>query len=476
MAEKARKMALWGVLGCVGAVLGVVWGVRAVGAVEGVGGGPGGLDGDSAAGGITEVADCAEFEITEVFTNYKNDQSEQFVEFLNPTAETLSLQGCVVRTKYSNKVLEAVFGEVSVGAGEYRAYSLQSLGLRVAKAPKLERVMELWDGLEVVDGDGGGAENSGGEGAENSGGAMVLAVELAGLPKSSAGKAWALVDGEWVNATPTPSADNLTAPEFIEVEPEVENEPLIDSEPVAEQKTEALKVVAEPEPVVAAEVGPEVGPEVEPKIVSEIASGVGDVVVDEAAENKEEPEQKQYADCGEGRYRNPETNRCKKVETEAAKTLTPCAVGYERNPETNRCKKVAVASGLVPCAEGYERNPETNRCRKVRENTGVAAGFGVPDSGGDGSEVGGDAAGVLGAVGAVFQGDDGQIQGWRVVLAAVGVLVVLAVICWVLREKLRKIAIFARVFDVIQGFGDKIRAKLVQMLTKNDSGEEADNG
>ncbi len=38
---------------------------------------------------------------------------------------------------------------------------------------------------------------------------------------------------------------------------------------------------------------------------------------------------------------NPETNRCKKVETAKQKE---CAEGYERNPETGRCKKVITAT------------------------------------------------------------------------------------------------------------------------------------
>ena len=93
--------------------------------------------------------------------------------------------------------------------------------------------------------------------------------------------------------------------------------------------------------------------------------------------------------CGEGKYRNPETNRCKSTETTTAlsacpvgqtrnpetnrcrsnavtaSTLTPCKEGQYRNPETNRCKSIETASVLVPCKEGQERNPETNRCRNI---------------------------------------------------------------------------------------------------------------
>ncbi len=72
-----------------------------------------------------------------------------------------------------------------------------------------------------------------------------------------------------------------------------------------------------------------------------------------------------YAPCPEGKFRNPETNRCKNIES-AVSQLTPCDEDEYRNPDTNRCRKISSSSSsLVPCDEGEERNPETNRCRKV---------------------------------------------------------------------------------------------------------------
>jgi hypothetical protein len=79
-------------------------------------------------------------------------------------------------------------------------------------------------------------------------------------------------------------------------------------------------------------------------------------------------------DCPAGKFRNPETNRCKSYET-LTSILAACAEGYYRNPETNRCKKITKATAtLTPCKEGYERNPETNRCRQIRENNGADYG------------------------------------------------------------------------------------------------------
>lgn len=77
------------------------------------------------------------------------------------------------------------------------------------------------------------------------------------------------------------------------------------------------------------------------------------------------PSAASLAPCKEGQYRSEETNRCRSIAA-AASALKPCADDQFRNPETNRCKKIAADSDVLKeCAEGYERNPDTNRCRKV---------------------------------------------------------------------------------------------------------------
>lgn len=102
------------------------------------------------------------------------------------------------------------------------------------------------------------------------------------------------------------------------------------------------------------------------------------------------------APCGEGKYRNPLTNRCRNLATDAAvlaacdadeyrnpdtnrcrkiitATLAACDLGEERNPATNRCRNVlAAATTLAACKEGQERNPETNRCRAVKSTAASA--------------------------------------------------------------------------------------------------------
>jgi len=78
--------------------------------------------------------------------------------------------------------------------------------------------------------------------------------------------------------------------------------------------------------------------------------------------------------CAEGQYRSPETNRCRLTTSTTGVTLTPCKEGQERNPATNRCRSIASAlAELLPCDEGYERNPATNRCRKSVVATGQPA-------------------------------------------------------------------------------------------------------
>lgn len=81
--------------------------------------------------------------------------------------------------------------------------------------------------------------------------------------------------------------------------------------------------------------------------------------------------------CDEGKERNPVTGRCRSVTTTKS-TLTPCGEGQERNSVTNRCRSIASAvAELLPCDEGYERNPTTNRCRKIKTVDMPLAGYPV---------------------------------------------------------------------------------------------------
>lgn len=108
---------------------------------------------------------------------------------------------------------------------------------------------------------------------------------------------------------------------------------------------------------------------------------------------------KLLSSCKEGYFRNPDTNRCKKYNTTSNsksttlsqplqtknnqtlsqtktktkaknKTLSPCANGKYRDPNTRRCRtipatKLAIARDKA-CPAGQERSPATHRCRKVK--------------------------------------------------------------------------------------------------------------
>lgn len=108
-------------------------------------------------------------------------------------------------------------------------------------------------------------------------------------------------------------------------------------------------------------------------------------------------------DCGEGKFLNPKTNRCKNLqevsETSTGKTITTydpetgegttvkiCNEGYYLNEETNRCNKVKIeeietakeqdsveessnkssSTENKTCPEGKFLNPNTNRCKNIQ--------------------------------------------------------------------------------------------------------------
>ena len=71
-------------------------------------------------------------------------------------------------------------------------------------------------------------------------------------------------------------------------------------------------------------------------------------------------------ECPAGKYRNPDTGRCRTVE-EAVNELATCPEGQARSTETNRCRSLATLAKatLTACGEGQERNPLTGRCRSI---------------------------------------------------------------------------------------------------------------
>ncbi len=79
--------------------------------------------------------------------------------------------------------------------------------------------------------------------------------------------------------------------------------------------------------------------------------------------------------CDADQYRNPETGRCRKIALATAQT--PCKDGQYRSEETGRCRNSTTVSALAPCKEGQERNPDTNRCRNTAAKSVPDAAFAV---------------------------------------------------------------------------------------------------
>ncbi len=77
----------------------------------------------------------------------------------------------------------------------------------------------------------------------------------------------------------------------------------------------------------------------------------------------------EYKTCPAGKVINEVTGNCVNAST-LSTTLKDCGEGKYRNPETGRCKSYDDDSD-TPCKDGYERNPETNRCRKIKDNDGA---------------------------------------------------------------------------------------------------------
>lgn len=81
-------------------------------------------------------------------------------------------------------------------------------------------------------------------------------------------------------------------------------------------------------------------------------------------------EYQEFRSCPVGKVINEATGNCVNATTMTS-TLKDCGEGKYRNPETGRCKSYDSDSEQTPCKEGYERNPETGRCRKITENNGA---------------------------------------------------------------------------------------------------------
>lgn len=233
---------------------------------------------------------CAGMQFSEILSFYESEQSEQFIEFYNSTANEINLKGCNIR--YKNK-LYALNG--IVGPEKYYVYfpSAFSLTKNPTSSNKIELVDiddSVVDSLTYFNG-------------------QKKAVSFAQFGTNKDGsEIW---DQTY---SPTPGEEN----NFQRF-----------------KTCEAGKVINE-------ETGNCVKITTITTAIAECPAG--------SYRNPLTNRCKKYSttsstlkECSEGYERNPETNRCRKIKTDSE--LKECAEGYERNPETNRCRKIVNNDG-----------------------------------------------------------------------------------------------------------------------------------
>ncbi|MBR3164027.1 lamin tail domain-containing protein [Candidatus Saccharibacteria bacterium] len=230
---------------------------------------------------------CDGLQFSEIFTYYQASPTEQFIEFFNPTNDTLSLDGCSLR--YKNKQYP-VAGEVR--AGGYLA--LYNLGVTFTKNPTSSLTLSL------LEADG------------------TVVDEVVYYHGQKSGTSFALFHAEdgsefWRQTyLPTPRAENIlqeyqACPEGKVINPETGN---------------CIKSQAD---TGDAKLCPE------GKYLNVLTGRCKNITASTTTA------------CKPGYYRNVLTNRCRKITTTS--TSASCKAGYERNPETNRCRKIRNNTG-----------------------------------------------------------------------------------------------------------------------------------
>lgn len=228
---------------------------------------------------------CKGLVFSEILSYYETVKSEQFIEVYNSGSEQVLLDGCQIRYRNKNYVLQGV-----VEAEGYFAY--YPVGFNLTKNPANANTLEL------VDTDGA---------------ILDTLIYPNGQRK---GTAYAMIgygaDGQeiWkVTYAPTPGEPN-NYQEF--------------------RMCEVGKVINEA-----------TGNCVKATEVKATVCKKG-YYLNPATGRCKKTETKKEKTCKEGYYLNLETGRCKKNETQKERT---CKEGYYLNPETNRCKKIVENKG-----------------------------------------------------------------------------------------------------------------------------------
>jgi len=250
---------------------------------------------------------CKGVIISEIYSHYNDEASEQFVELYNPTDTTIPLSYCSLRYK---KVVLPLSGDI--GSGVY--YLFRNTELSLVKDPSVSNLVEIIDSTDEI----------------------VAAAQYPHGQKK--GTSYALFDigldsSFWRQTyAPTPGSANIyqefqTCPEGKVINVSTGN---------------CVKEVAATAPMTC-------------------PSGKYLNPLTNRCKNIESSST--LTPCKDGYERNPETNRCRKIASLDDK-LTPCADGYERNPETNRCRKIRDNTGSdtdyapTPVKEAERNNPK----------------------------------------------------------------------------------------------------------------------
>ena len=239
---------------------------------------------------VSVSSSCNGVKITEVYSYYQANASEQFIELYNPTDALILLDSC--RVAYKNNVYP-LFGELA--PGDYYAY--QDVALSLTKNPVSANT------ISVIDLDG----------------TVVDSIDYPNGQKR--GTSYALFDANtelafWRQTyQPTPSSANIyqefqTCPEDKIINPATGN------------CVKRVEISTEESVVICPE-GKYLNPLTNRCKKIEVATVL--------------------TPCKDGYERNPDTNRCRKIENTI--TSTDCKEGYERNPETNRCRKIRENTG-----------------------------------------------------------------------------------------------------------------------------------
>lgn len=229
----------------------------------------------------------------------------EYVKFYNHTTAAVDFSGVRLRAGSTTTVLDGV-----IASGEY--------GIFAVSLPNTGGYVSLEDTYGVHT-----YENTVVEYPDAS-------------PASRRGVSWALIEGVWQWAVPSPSGAN-TAIVVKEVKDKEDNLTPCRADQYRSPETNRCRLIA-------------------------------------STSSSSKP-------CAANQYRSPDTNRCRNIASSSS-VLTPCAANQYRSPETNRCRSVASAvSALTPCAANQERNPDTNRCRAVLAASMPTADFPVEADG-----------------------------------------------------------------------------------------------